>query len=1081
MTAQTSRGTVTGLVTDPTRAPVTSATVTLTNTATNLVRSTVSNEAGLYRFDAVDPGPYDVAVAFPGFRPARVSGITVQAAQVASIDLGLELGEQKSVVDVTAETVTLQTESPVRGGNLAPAEITQLPNASRNPAGLALTLPGVTTNRNAFGVATFAVDGSRGRSNNFLLDGTENNDISVAGQAFQVTNPDAVQETIVQTTNFDSEFGRAGGAVVNVVTKSGTNQLHGTASYLLDSTIDDSISSLQAQDPAVIKRGHPPSGTEQIWAGTLGGPIKKDRTFYFGSFQNDTQNSVGSQTVTAPSAAGWATLNSLFPPNSNKNVDLFRAGTSQLNATSQFFPVALGNGRPAVEFGTAAYGFSNAVLDRQWLIKLDHRIGNNDLLSGRFAYDDQDFPVASLSFPGFNTSGHNRFQNALISETHIFSPRWTNELRLPYNRITIAFPLDPTNSLGLTMPQIAIAGLNSFGSIDLGVSSGFPQGRIANNYGLQDTVTYTRGNHSIRFGFDLVDQRSRQFAPIDGRGLLSYSASSGFTGFANFVDDFGGSGLSTGSADRDFGSAAYYPKLFRQQYFAQDRWRVSSALTVSLGVRYEYFGTPLDSIRTPAYTGLFNIDPVTFTGPFSQPDKVSGDKNNFAPSIGIAYAPSFTGGIAGWLFGEHKAVIRTGYQIGYDSFFNNIASNAQTSSPNVVSTLLASTVTAAAPRGLGNLSAQIPTVARAVTPLDAQTLVVKNFVNPYYQKWSFGIQRELPGNFLLDVSYVGNKGTKLYLNEDLNPIVPASLQITPAGNIPANRLSGRLDNLQGSRQIRTNDGFSTYNAGQLELTRRFSRGFFGRLAYTHSKLIDNGSEVFASGGINVSSLSAIPEPLGGQPFERAVSLFDRPNRLSVTWGYELPFMKNQAGPAGHIVGGWQVSGIYTYESGVPYSVSNGFDADGIGGNGDRPLFNPAGQTNVRAIPSTSSPTGYINPDNNNAPIDAGQAEFIAVAANSGRTGNLGRNTERTPPLDNLNLNAFKNIRVTEGLKMEFRAEFYNALNHPQFGQLSVSPFAPSSAGTLGANVATTAPGHFLNPTFLDGGQRVIRYQLKFIF
>ena len=278
-----------------------------------------------------------------------------------------------------------------------------------------MTLPGVTTNRNGFGNATFAVNGARGRSNNFLIDGTENNDISVAGQAFQITNPDAVQETTVQTSNFDSEFGRAGGAVVNIVTRSGTNSIHGTASYLIESTVADAISNLQAQDPAVLKRGHPLAGTDQIWSGTVGGPIRKDRTFFFGAFQNDRSVSSGSQTVTVPSAAGWATLASVFPSGANKNVDLFRTVTGMLTATSQFFPVALANGRPSVEFGTAAFSYPNELIDRQWLIKIDHRLTDNDLLSGRFAYDDQNNPLASVSFPGYNTSGHNRYQRVPLT------------------------------------------------------------------------------------------------------------------------------------------------------------------------------------------------------------------------------------------------------------------------------------------------------------------------------------------------------------------------------------------------------------------------------------------------------------------------------------------------------------------------------------------------------------------------------------------------------------------------------------------------------------------------------------------
>ena len=1072
LSAQTSRGTVTGLITDQSGAAIVNTEVSLRNTATNLARATTSNESGLYRFDAVDPGPYEVTVTSAGFKMSKTQSFDITASQVASVDVKLEVGEQKSVVVVNAESVQLQTESAVRGGTLSTIAITELPVANRNSVSLALTLPGVTTNQRSFGGGTFSVNGGRGRSNNFLIDGTENNDISVAGQAFAITLPDLVQETVVQTSNFDSEYGRAGGGVVNVVTKSGTNEFHGIASYLLDSTIDDTISNTQGQDPNVLKRGHPPAGTEQIFAGTFGGPIIKNRTFFFGGFQEDRQNAAGSFTATVPSAAGLATLRSLFPKGANANLDTYLGYIGSTVATSQFTNVALANGRPDVQFGSATVGYPNKNRDRLFSIKIDHRISDNDLLSGRYSYDE---PIASAGgqqdFPGFDTSNRNRFQNAVISETHVFSPSLTNEFRLPYNRITLDFPVDTTNPLGKTLPAYSIAGITG-----IGVATNLPQGRIANNYGLQDTFTYTRGAHSIRGGLDLLDQRSRQFAPIVLRGLLTYNASTGYSGLANFVDDFGGSG---GGDRRDFGSPAYYPKLFRQSYFVQDRWRASSSLTVTMGVRYEYFGVPENVIRTAAYTGLFNIDPVTLTGPFSQPSKVKPDKNNFSPSIGLAYSPSNNSGMLGRIFGERKTVIRTGYQIGYDSFFNNIASNAATSAPNVVATSLVSSVSSSLPRGFGNVSGNLPTVARALSPLDSQTLVDRNLVNPYSQKASFGIQRELPGNWLLDMSYVWTKGTKLFLREDANPLVPAALRVGPAVLPVGFAGSGRLDNLQGSRVTVTNGGSSYYNAAQASLTRRFAQGLYTTLAYTHAKLIDYGSDIFSNAGNYTLSQASVPAVFGGQKLEKGPSLFDRPNRLVATFYYQLPFFKNQQRVTGHLLGGFEVSGIYTYESGVPYSILNGVDADGIGGNFDRPDFNPSGQTNVRAVPQANGT--YINPDNNNAIIDPKTAEFIGILANSGRTGNLGRNTERANPTNNLNVNILKTIHITERVRLEFRTEFYNILNHPQYGILSVSPFSPGSAGNIASTVSSSLAGRFQNQTFQDGGQRVIRYQLKIVF
>lgn len=1087
VSAQTSRGTVTGLVSDSTGAAVSGANVELTNRSTNVIRSTKSTESGIYRFDAVDPGPYEVRVTGTGFQVLKSQPFSVAASQVVSIDAPLEVGQATSVIEVTAESALLQTEAPVRGGSINTQSIVQLPFATRNPVSLALTLPGVSTSRYGFGQSTFSVNGSRGRSNNFLIDGTENNDISVAGQAFQIQNPDAVQEVSVQTSNYDAEFGRAGGAVVNVITKSGTNEFHGTASYLLDSTIDDATTNLQAQSPDVQRRGHPLAGTEQIFAGTLGGPIKKNRTFFFGSFQEDRQNASSQVGLTSFTAAGRAAFASLFPAGTNKNADLLLNVTKGVDGYANPFLVSAGPGRPNIEFATFQRALPAPYGERQVTGRVDHQISESDQLSGRYLFDDNNYALGgAVGFPGFDTTSIGRVQNVLLSETHVFSPNLTNEFRLPFNRIIAAFPLNPTDPLALTLPSYSIAGITSSTS-PIGVASNIPQGRIANNYGLQDTVSWVRGKHSFRFGTDLLLQRARQESTFNGRGSLTYSAAgTAYTGLANFLDEFGGSG---GGAARDFGSQSYYPELFRQAYFAQDRWRATQALTLTLGVRYEYFGVPINSIPTPAFTGLFNVDPVTFQGPYNQPNRVDPDKNNFAPTVGLAYSPTYDSGLLGSLFGQRKSVFRAGYQIGYDSFFNNIASNAFASSPNIVSTSTPSAVTTDAPRGLANLSQAFPTVARAVTPLDSQTLVIKNLVNPYTQRWSAGIQRELPGNFLLDLAYVGSKGTRLFINEDMNPVVPASLQRLPttANQIPASRLQPRLDPLQGSRLIRTNGGSSVYHSAQSTLNRRFANGLAFTVAYTYSKLIDNGSEIFGTAGNNAPQQAAVPAIFGGQARERAVSLFDRTHRASITYLYQLPFLKSQAGVIGHIVGGWEVSGVTTFETGAPLNIFNGQDADGVGSNFDRPDYNPNGQKGVRAVPNSTSSTGYVNPDDprgSTTPIDPSTAEFIGIAANTGatvaRTGNLGRFARRTPGLNNFNVNVFKNVRITEGTQLEFRTEFYNVFNHPQYGTASVSPF-DTGAVSISANVFTSPAGRFLQPQFANGGGRVIRYQLKFVF
>src|SRR5579859_5509163 len=365
--AQSSRGTVTGLVEDASRGAVSNAAVELTNEQTKVVRSTHSNDAGSYRLDAVDPGVYSVKVTANGFKVASIRNFEVGASQVASIDAQLEVGQVASTVEVACDAALIQTEAPVRGGTLSSQVFVELPIASQNPVALALTLPGISTNRYSFGTGTFSVNGGRGRSNNFMIDGTENNDISVTGQAFQITSPDAVQEVSVQTGNYDAEYGRAGGAVVNVITRSGTNTFHGTARYLLESTIFDAPTNVMKLSPAVLQRGHPLPGTDQFFAGTLGGPVRKNRTFFFSSYQEERRNSSSQTGLTTLSPAGRATLSSLFPKGTNANADLLLAVTAGADANSQFFPVSAGAGRPDIQFGTYQRPVATPVRDRQLL------------------------------------------------------------------------------------------------------------------------------------------------------------------------------------------------------------------------------------------------------------------------------------------------------------------------------------------------------------------------------------------------------------------------------------------------------------------------------------------------------------------------------------------------------------------------------------------------------------------------------------------------------------------------------------------------------------------------------------------
>jgi hypothetical protein len=307
-------------------------------------------------------------------------------------------------------------------------------------------------------------------------------------------------------------------------------------------------------------------------------------------------------------------------------------------------------------------------------------------------------------------------------------------------------------------------------------------------------------------------------------------------------------------------------------------------------------------------------------------------------------------------------------------------------------------------------------------------------------------------------------------------------------------LSGRLDNIQGGRLTRTNGGSSIYHAGQLDVRRRFTNNLTFTGAYTWSKFIDNGSEVFGVGNVNLPQQAALPPILGfSQGLERSVSLFDRTHRAVFTYVYRTPWFKEQRGFIGHALGGWEISGVTTFESGVPFTVLNGADADSIGGNLDRPDYNPLGQRGVRAVPATATAANnpcmvavgsvfYTNPDAAGACINPANAEYIGILAGSGRTGNLGRNTGRTPGTNLFDMNFTKRTQISENVRVEFRTEVFNIFNHPNPLQGSISPFTPGS-GSLPSNVFTSVAGRFLDPRSVgtDAGGRTIRYQLKLVF
>src|SRR6267142_64469 len=649
--AQTSRGTLTGVITDPTGAAVVTATVTITHLDTSVKRQTTTNDAGVYRFDAVDLGTYSLSVQKNGFRTHDTTGVAIQAAHTTDIDVRLEVGAASEVVKVEASSfeVELQTSDQVRGANFSENTVSSLPITGLDSLTLAQLLPGVAVlnqsianSINQDGTFAFAVNGQRPRGNNFMIDGVENNDISVTGPAYIITNPDAVQEVNIQTADFSAEFGRAGGAVFNQITKSGTNGLHGTAAYVYTGSTFAALTHLQKTSGKTT----PPRQVENIPDFTIGGPVVfphlydgRNKTFFFAASQWDRRygNVTSANPFRLPTDVGVTTLQSLSGQCPQAALYLQALGSlrGDPNVTPSDInlavPSAAGTCTNSTRTGmllstglfTREQSFSS--LDNNHQIRIDHKVSNKQNMSFRWLYDKSLTAPTLNNLPGCDNGFAGRTMTGSFTDTYVINSSWTNEFRFNYGRIGFNFPLLPTDTFHATVPNYSGLGITGFGG-----ATNIPQFRFANNWQYQDTMSLIRGRHTFRFGLDYLRQLARQHSPFNERGSFGYAASSGGVApFSNFLDDFGGNG---GSLNRQFGSSIYYPNLFRQSYFFQDSWKATKNLTLNLGLRYENFGMPVNAFTVAAFT---DYDPVNFAAPH----KVSSDNNNFAPTVGFAWNP----------------------------------------------------------------------------------------------------------------------------------------------------------------------------------------------------------------------------------------------------------------------------------------------------------------------------------------------------------------------------------------------------------------------------------------------------------
>ena len=1069
-TAQTSKGFVVGTVDDQNGAGIPNAAIKITNITTGVVRETVGDSNGSYRLDAVDPGIYKLEASGQGFKTAKVDRVEVNAAQTVNVSLRLEIGSpNEEVVVTTSNEVVVQNTDGTRVNTLGEREIRDLPVQGLNPVNLVFTLPGVTDVGGASnGVAggfvqgtEFSINGLRPRGNNQLIDGLDNNDNSITGQVYQPTVRDAYSQVTVLGGDYSAEFGRAGGAVVNVITRSGSNQFHGSAYDIIHNAAFDALTPGQKAQSELTEV---PQYTQNTFGFSFGGPILKNKLFFFGTYQGDLfrAGSVVGRAI-VPTAAGLSTLRSLFPAGASQNLDRYLAVVGDLRGTTSFINVPLGGGRPDIQFGTATRTSSQPVNTYDYLTRIDWTTSSKNSASFRYLANDQifsnQFPdpstgITGSQFAGFEIDAPSLTQNFYMSDTYVFSPRTVNEARFGYGRFNLFFgPRD--TALVTSGPQFAFNG-TSISTI--GLSQSFPQGRIFNNFQYQDTVTHTRGNHTLRIGVDILSQRAKQFVPINTRGLLTFAAGGGFPTFGNFVDQF--SGVGSGAATKVFGAGLDYPNVTTQAYFVNDSWKIRPNFTLNLGLRYENFGAVANNATFPAFAG--------FDAPLQTRVEQKTDNNNFGPRVSFAYSPHFDSGWVGRVVGADKTVIRGGFAINYDVFFNNILSNIMGTSPNALGT----TVTGAnfGGRGIPNFTENSLPSTLVANPQAGQNVIPADLKNPQTYVWNVGIQRELPGHNILDVAYVGTRGTHLFINEQLNPGIAGSLN--PNGRVFATR---------GSVVARTNGGDSHYNGLQARLERSFRNNFLYRATYTWQKTIDNtNSEIFATTGGN---------SVGSNPFDRSVDRgvadFDVPHIFTLSALWDVPGVGS--GFWKEVTGGFQFSTIWRYQSGnVSSPFVTGIDLNGdLSGTNDRPsIANPNapatsvgfGNSLAGAQGCPASATGFF--DINCNEVSLSSVRYLVDP--TVRTNIAGRNTLRAPGYNTFDMSLQRSFKIPftpmEQDRFEIRFDYFNVFNTPIF------------RFELGGLADGDATNPFFNQTNLNSGvsvgqngARTGRLQLRYVF
>ncbi|HKZ79348.1 MAG TPA: TonB-dependent receptor [Pyrinomonadaceae bacterium] len=1055
--AQQETATITGEVKDASGGLVPKATITVTNVGTNISVTTETNDQGSYTVTSLKPGDYTVTAEKSGFSKTLRSGVTLQVNQFTRIDITLQAGQVSETVEVTAGAPLLETETSARGSVIDGRKIVELPLNGRDYNQLALLSPGVFPGTPRLASVNFKgvlnVNGNRTFNNVFLLDGVDNISYSNSfrGENVQLVQPsiEALQEFKIQTNAYSAEFGRSSGAVVNATIKSGTNSIHGSVYEFLRNDALDAYNfftkALFRPEPGKEKPEKPVRKRNQFGV-AVGGPFVKNRTFWFADYEGLREREGVPRVRQVPTAAEKAGLFSKIV------VDPFAPGRPAFSQNAQgqwVIPqdrwdpvgaaiVALIPDPTAIVNGVPIFASNPITKTRQdqFDVRVDHQIASTVTLFGRYSFVDTNTfrpaPLPGLAEGSFNDAfgaNLNRSQGIAIGLTWGFTPTVVGDFRFGYGRGNYFtnppnFGINGAEEIGLQnvpndpaivggMPKVNIQEFDAVGR-----HTSTPQFQTPRSWNPRATLSWNRGQHFFKFGFEYLHVQTK---------INDLNATIGRMNFDNrFTNRAVGDlllGLPSQLALTSFTVMDQGQDM--QFYFIQDDYKITPKLTLNLGVRYEYATPPREKNNQFA-----NIDPVTGTVFFAKDGDIFDralihpDRNNFAPRAGFAYSMT------------SRVVIRGAYGI----FYNHTVRQGREgllgfNPPFLVDNLLQTSVTGALavasaapfrlvngyPPGLLDPNSLSPTIGRRAQDPFQRT--------PYIQQFNVGIQYEFMKDLLFDVAYVGNKGTKLngFRNLNQRPVFD-----NPDGTQRAGTQSQRPYPAFGDIQWMENRVNSSYNSLQMRLEKRFSRGLSALLSYTWGKALTGSPDhISTSGGGPGFDTGTFREPQDSNNVraDRGLAEFDIKHRFVASYVYELPFGRgrrwgsqwNKA--ADLVLGGWQLSGIHTIQSGLGLTATLGGDTVlNIGGE-------RRARPNIVGDPNLSNPTveRWFNTD-----------AFKVFSPKPQAFGNAGVGIMRGPGYVNFDFTLAKNFQVTERVRMQFRTEFFNAFNHANFGPPNIA-------------------------------------------